>query len=237
MKRYLLLGVAAVALAVPVAASAAQPPTAGSLAVQSCKAQQAALGAATFKSTYGANAYGKCVSKANHTASAQLQAASASCKAEQAMSDADFSAAHGGKTFAAYYGANSQSKGKGAGSNAFRQVRRTEGAGRLEREHADDGQRRQVVPRRPCGRQDDLRLDLRVRRERLRRVRLPEVKSEVGVRGASIRSRGGCTSAPGRRRPLARAGCPACVRAHCRCLPSSRPLPRWPEPVACGSRR
>ena len=119
MKRYLVLGVAAAALAVPVAASAAQPPTAGSLAVQSCKAQQAALGAATCKSTYGANAYGKCVSKANHTASAQLQAANTSCKGEQAMSDADFSTAHGGKTFDAFYGGNSQSKGKGSGANAF----------------------------------------------------------------------------------------------------------------------
>lgn len=119
MKRYLVLGAAVFALAVPVAASAAQPPTAGSLAVQSCKAQQAALGAATFKATYGANAYGKCVSKANHTASTQLQAANTSCKAEQAMSDADFSAAHGGKTFDAFYGGNTQSKGKGAGADAF----------------------------------------------------------------------------------------------------------------------
>jgi hypothetical protein len=119
MKRYFVLGAAALALAVPVAASAAQPPTAGSLAVQSCKAQQAALGAATFKATYGANAYGKCVSKASKTASSQLQAANTSCKAEQALSDADFSAAHGGKTFDAFYGGNSQSKGKGADANAY----------------------------------------------------------------------------------------------------------------------
>ncbi|HEX6788036.1 MAG TPA: hypothetical protein VF091_02245 [Gaiellaceae bacterium] len=119
MKRYLVLGVAALALAVPVAASAAQPPTAGSLAVQSCKAQQAAMGAATFKSTYGANAYGKCVSKATKTASSQLQAANTSCKAQQAMSDADFSAAHSGKTFDQLYGDNSKSKGKGADANAY----------------------------------------------------------------------------------------------------------------------
>jgi hypothetical protein len=119
MKRFLVLGAAAAALAVPAAASAAQPPTAGSLAVQSCKAQQAQMGAATFKSTYGANAYGKCVSKANRTASSELQAASTSCKAEQAMSDADFSTAHGGKTFDAFYGSNSQSKGKGAGADAL----------------------------------------------------------------------------------------------------------------------
>jgi len=119
MKRYLVLGMAAAALAVPAAASAAQPPTAGSLAVQSCKAQQAALGAATFKSTYGANAYGKCVSKATKTASTQLAAANTSCKAQQAMSDADFSAAHGGKTFDQLYGSNTQSKGKGAGADAY----------------------------------------------------------------------------------------------------------------------
>lgn len=119
MKRYLVLGVAAAALAVPVAASAAQPPTAGSLATQSCKAQQAALGAATFKSTYGANAYGKCVSKASHTASTELNAANTSCKAQQALSDADFAAVHSGKTFNQLYGGNTQSKGKGAGADAF----------------------------------------------------------------------------------------------------------------------
>lgn len=119
MKRFLVLGAVAAALAVPAAAVAAQPPTAGSLAVQSCKAQQKAMGAATFKSTYGANAYGKCVSKATKTASTQLAAANTSCKAQQAMSDTDFSAAHGGKTFDQLYGGNGQSKGKGAGADAF----------------------------------------------------------------------------------------------------------------------
>ncbi len=119
MKRYLVLGAAAAALAVPVAASAAQPTTAGSLATQSCKAQQTAMGAATFKATYGANAYGKCVSKATHTASVQLQAATTSCKAQQAMDDPAFSAAHAGKTFNQLYGGNTQSKGKGAGADAY----------------------------------------------------------------------------------------------------------------------
>jgi hypothetical protein len=121
MKRYLTIGAAAVALAIPAAAMAAGTPTAGSLAAQSCKTQLTTLGAATFKSTYGggANAYGKCVSKATHTASTELQSASAACKTEQAMSDTDFATAHDGKTFNATYGTNTQAKGKNAGANAF----------------------------------------------------------------------------------------------------------------------
>ena len=117
MKRYLLIGAAAAALAVPAAAFAAATPSANSLAVQSCKTQQAALGTATFKSTYGANAYGKCVSKGVRAAAATLASAAASCKAEQAMAPADFSTAHGGQTFDAFYGANG--KGKGADANAY----------------------------------------------------------------------------------------------------------------------
>jgi hypothetical protein len=115
MKRYLSVTVAALALAVPAAALAADTPSANSLAVQSCKAQQAAVGAATFKATYGANAYGKCVSKAVRAANANLQNAAEACKAEQAA--ADFAATHGGKTFDAFYGANG--KGKGNDANAY----------------------------------------------------------------------------------------------------------------------
>jgi hypothetical protein len=116
MKRYLLIGAAAAAFAIPAAASAATP-SANSLAVQSCKTQQAALGAATFKTTYGASAYGKCVSKGVRAAAANLASAAASCKAEQTMAAADFSAAHDGKTFDVFYGGSA--KGKSAGANAY----------------------------------------------------------------------------------------------------------------------
>jgi hypothetical protein len=115
MKRYLVILATAAALCVPAAALADATPNASQLAVQSCKTQQAALGA-TFKATYGANAYGKCVSKAMATAKAAVQNAAQTCKAEQA--DANFAATHNGQTFDAVYG-NGSSKGKGADANAY----------------------------------------------------------------------------------------------------------------------
>ena len=116
MKRYLFILATAAALCVPAAALADSTPNASQLAVQSCKTQQSQLGAATFKATYGANAYGKCVSKAMQSASAALQNAAEACKTEQA--DANFAAAHNGQTFNAVYGSGS-SKGKGADANAY----------------------------------------------------------------------------------------------------------------------
>jgi hypothetical protein len=73
------------------------------------------MGAALFKQTFGANAYGKCVSLAMRSANANLQNSAEACNAEQA--DASFAASHQGKTFDAFYGANG--KGKGSASNAF----------------------------------------------------------------------------------------------------------------------
>jgi hypothetical protein len=121
MKRYLILGAAAVAFAIPAGALADTVPTAQGLAVNACKTQQLQLGVATFKATYGgaANAFGKCVSKTTRADNANLTNAAAACKAEQATSDADFQAAHDGKTFAAFYGVNGSTKGKGADSNAY----------------------------------------------------------------------------------------------------------------------
>ena len=121
MKRYLVICAAAAALAVPAAAAAADQPSPNSLASQSCKTQLSQMGTATFKLTYGgaANAFGKCVSKATTKANSNVQNAAQQCKAEQAMSDADFTAAHSGKTFNQLYGSNTQSKGKNAGANAY----------------------------------------------------------------------------------------------------------------------
>lgn len=123
MKRLTILAVAAAALAVSAAALGdnAAPPSASDLATQACKQQQATMGP-NFAATYGSNktksnAFGQCVAKGTQAAQSELSAANATCKAEQAQSD--FTAGHSGKTFDQFYGANSQAKGKGAGSNAF----------------------------------------------------------------------------------------------------------------------
>ncbi|MEA2413001.1 MAG: hypothetical protein QOC77_3562 [Thermoleophilaceae bacterium] len=102
-------------------------------AAKDCKAEQAqsdadfaaAHGGKTFTQQYGTgkngkNAYGRCVSqkaKANRADAAQKNKdelnAAKQCKAEKAQSDAEFSAAHGGKTFTQQYGTNKN------GKNAF----------------------------------------------------------------------------------------------------------------------
>jgi hypothetical protein len=121
MKRYVFFLAPSVAAACSVGALAAGQPSAASLAAQSCKSQQAQLGA-TFKTTYGtkslANAYGKCVSKATQAAQAALQNAAQTCTAEQAQAPADFAAQHNGQSFVQVYGGN-QAKGKGADANAY----------------------------------------------------------------------------------------------------------------------
>ena len=63
---------------------------------------------------YGANAYGRCVSKMASTLNADKTNAAKQCAAERA--DAAFPGTHGGKTFAEFYGADKQGK---QGSNAF----------------------------------------------------------------------------------------------------------------------
>jgi hypothetical protein len=49
---------------------------------------------------------GKCVSKHARAAAANRMNAAKTCKAEMAMPEADFRAAHGGKSFAEFYGKN-----------------------------------------------------------------------------------------------------------------------------------
>jgi len=127
MKRFALIILSAVALGVPTAAFAdsSTPPTPSNLAVQACKGLQVSLGA-TFATTYGtnkshSNAFGQCVAKGTPTAQNELNSAAATCKAEQALSDAAFGAAptHNGKTFNQFYGSNTQAKGKGAAADAY----------------------------------------------------------------------------------------------------------------------
>jgi hypothetical protein len=116
MRTALFSIVAALALCAPLAAYAdGTAPTPASNAAQNCKAQLAQMGAKTFGQAY--KNFGACVSKATARAGQDVQNAAKSCKAEQA--DPGFAAAHGGKTFDQFYGANTNSKGKGNGSNAF----------------------------------------------------------------------------------------------------------------------
>jgi hypothetical protein len=109
MKRFLplLLAVAAVTATAAFAAEGGQ----GKSPAQFCKNELATLGAANFKSLYapggtGANAFGKCVSKHARAAAVNRTNAAKACKAEMAMSEADFRASHDGKSFAEFYGKN-----------------------------------------------------------------------------------------------------------------------------------
>jgi hypothetical protein len=119
--KYFCMTIVMTALALPAAAIAGTPNT-NSLANNSCKAQQTAMGA-TFKAAYGtnadkSNAFGKCVAKATVTAAVAVQNAAKSCKAQQA--DANFANTASNPnhlTFDAFYGANG--KGKSADANAL----------------------------------------------------------------------------------------------------------------------
>jgi len=123
-----IVGIAA-ALAVPVAASADQPTTTDKQnAAKECKALLKAEGTSNFTHAWGAKgkgrAYGKCVSSKSKEEAQERQDArqnaAKQCKSEQAMTDTAFMASHGGKTFAAFYGAkNSHSPyGKCVSTNA-----------------------------------------------------------------------------------------------------------------------
>jgi hypothetical protein len=110
MKRYLPLILVALAVTAS-GAFAADGGSQGKSPAQFCKTELATLGAANFKSLYspggsGANAMGKCVSKHARAAAANRTNAAKACKAEMAMPEADFRAAHDGKSFAEFYGKN-----------------------------------------------------------------------------------------------------------------------------------
>jgi hypothetical protein len=113
MKGVLALLLAAVAVTAS-AAFAAQGDQ-GKSPAQVCKSELATLGAANFKALYapggsGANAMGKCVSKHAHAAAVNQMNAAKACKAEMAMPEATFRAAHNGMSFAEFYGKNKNDK-------------------------------------------------------------------------------------------------------------------------------
>jgi hypothetical protein len=108
MKRLILIA-AAMAVLAPAALAAGNDQATSP--AKACKAELAAIGEASFKLLYapggsGANAMGKCVSKHAKTAAANRTNAAKACKAEEAMPEAAFRAAHGGKSFAEFYGKN-----------------------------------------------------------------------------------------------------------------------------------
>jgi hypothetical protein len=114
MKMLMILAVIA-ALVAPVAAFADGAPTPAATANTLCKATQTALGAKVFSQTFGANAFGKCVSKSASAARLAVSNAAKTCKAQQA--DASFAAVHSGMSFVQFYG--NSSKGKSAVANAY----------------------------------------------------------------------------------------------------------------------
>ncbi len=115
VKRFLQFSIVVAAAVVASAALAANGEGQGKSPAQFCKNELAVLGAANFKSLYspggsGANAMGKCVSKHARVAAANRTNAAKACKAEMAMPEAEFRAAHGGKSFAEFYGKNKNAR-------------------------------------------------------------------------------------------------------------------------------
>jgi hypothetical protein len=99
-----LLAISITALLLPASALAENSQ---SSAAQTCRAQRAQLGAATFAATYGtnadrSNAFGNCVNRQVQRENAIRHDALKACQEEQA--DLTFAASHGGKTFEQYYG-------------------------------------------------------------------------------------------------------------------------------------
>lgn len=93
-----------VAAIVPVAALADTANSADKAdGARACKALKTSMGA-TFVSTYAT--FGKCVSQWARAEHQNRHEARTGCKAERA--DAGFAAAHGGKTFAQFYGTGKQ---------------------------------------------------------------------------------------------------------------------------------
>jgi hypothetical protein len=128
MKKIITFAALSAALVVPVAAIAETTTTDKSNASKECKALLKAEGQSNFNHAWGAHgkgkAFGKCVSSTARAEARQRQAAHSNaakqCKTEQAQSDADFSAAHNGQTFAQFYGAKNANSayGKCVSANA-----------------------------------------------------------------------------------------------------------------------
>jgi hypothetical protein len=134
------------ALAVP-AAFAAPPSGQGNDAsapnpAQLCAEQLKTMGALNFQSLYAPtgnpkSAMGKCISRQAQSAKADADNAAKRCKAERA--DAGFAAAHGGKSFAEFYGTNANQK------NAFGKCVST-----LAKQQAEESQQNTLNAAKKC---------------------------------------------------------------------------------------
>ena len=108
MKRLLIAGGTAVALAMPGIAMAEDAPTAKESASAACRTERAAIGTAAFRLAHGtnknkANAMGKCVSKRTETEQANQANAAKTCKAQR--DDVNWRS-EDDQTFADEYGTN-----------------------------------------------------------------------------------------------------------------------------------
>jgi hypothetical protein len=122
LKKIITAVAVAAVCAVPVTALATETTSTDKQnAAKQCKSLLKAEGTSNFKHAWGAKgkgrAYGKCVSaKAKEEAQERQDAhanAAKTCKTEKAMTDADFKAAHDGKTFAEFYGAKNANSAYG----------------------------------------------------------------------------------------------------------------------------
>jgi hypothetical protein len=139
MKKLLSIACAVAALAAPALASASSDRAqARHDAIQTCKELRAAAGKKDFKKLYGANAFGKCVSKESHENKAEAtkgsetaqKNAAKSCKAERAADP---------QAFATKYGTGK--KGKNAyGKCVSQQAKANEQAEAEQAQQKDDNQ-------------------------------------------------------------------------------------------------
>lgn len=108
-------GLAALLLA-PASAAAAPTGKDRRNAARDCRAERSAMGTANFVQKYGnrRNAFGKCVSRGAREEERERKVAARNaaklCKAERAMPESEFRAAHDGKTFAQFYGTNANGR-------------------------------------------------------------------------------------------------------------------------------
>ena len=114
MKTKILIAASLAALVVPAASFAGPTGQDRVNGAHACHALRVSLGTDVFRQTYGTvqsnrrNAMGRCVSMWTHAAHQNRLSARAACTAEQA--DPNFAATHDNKSFAEYYGKNSNDR-------------------------------------------------------------------------------------------------------------------------------
>ncbi len=114
MKTKILIAASLAALVVPAASFGGPTGQDRQNGARACHALRVSLGTDVFRQTYGTvqsnrrNAMGRCVSMWTHAAHQNRLSARAACTAEQA--DPNFAATHDNKSFAEFYGKNSNDR-------------------------------------------------------------------------------------------------------------------------------